>query len=126
MKRIVRTIYGNSLFIDRPNVNIGRLNQNNPFRYFRESIELLKTLSFRYEGNKALRFPSASGEIITTSGYCFLYEHLHQSFYVVFDDSLITVINKLHTESPTWQWRCVHTEADLVVVLKNCGFLTID
>lgn len=122
MKQTVRTIYGNSLFIDRPNANIGRLSQNNPFRDFRESIELLETLSFRYDGSKELRFPSASGEIMTTSGYCFSYEHLYQSIYVVFDDNLITVISKLHTEFPSWQWRCVYTEADFTAELKNCGF----
>lgn len=122
MKRIVRTIYGNSLFIDRPNANIGRLSHNNPFRDFQESIELLETLSFRYDGSKELRFPSASGEIMTTSGYCFSYEHLYQSIYVVFDDNLITVISKLHTEFPSWQWRCVCTEADFTAELKNCGF----
>lgn len=122
MKAIKLNNSGVHYLYDKPNVSLRQLNPNNPFRHYPETVERLKALGFYYEGNRSLLFQS-SGENIITSGYCFLCEQLHQSFYVVFDEGdSITIINKIHSQLPTWLWRCIHSEADLSAVLKDWGF----
>ena len=123
MKGLLHKNHKSNLLADKPNVNLRRLNLNNPFKYFPQTVERLEALSFKYDGNRSINFLLSNRESIITSGYCFSYEQLYQTFYVVFDDSgLITILNKLHSQLPAWQWKCIDSEACLNTVLKDWGF----
>lgn len=94
-----------------------------PLLLYPDVVSRLEQLGFDYQGDTEHVFKRSRYDTLLAIGYCFVFENVHQSFYVIFDDSnSISIANEFNAVKTTVTSQLVDSTEDLFIKLKELGF----